>query len=140
MNKEYSKSNEVITLLILVSLLSFTRTIIHILIDKDLIDLDNKLGFNFGHIKNDLSTAFSILRILLISIILAKRNFKIDLISFVLIYLFLLSCLRIYYEYLYLYKPNSKEEYYIDKVLDITTIITFLSSGYIIYFIFFSQN
>ena len=139
MNKEDSKSNLILTLLILVSLLSFTRTVIHILFDKNLLNLDDKLGFSFEPINNALFTIFAVLRISLITIILAKRDFKFDLLSFVLIYLFFTSSVRIYYEYLYYNKPDAKVElHYIDKFLDINTIITFLSSAYIIYYIFFS--
>jgi hypothetical protein len=126
-----------IILLVILSILSFTRTIIYVLFDMNLVALDKQLGFNFEPALNNILLIFAILRLLLATIILYKRTYQFDLITISLIYLIFTSFLRFYYEYLYLYKPRSKELYYIDKYQDVNAILIFTASAYIMYYIFF---
>jgi hypothetical protein len=131
------ETNILLSLLIILSLLSFTRTLVYIIFDHDLLSVDKFLGFNSELIMQGVLTIFAILRLLICSLILIKKPFKINLITIVLIYLIITSFLRFYYEYLYFYKPNSKEKYYIDKYQDVNAILIFISSAYILYYIFF---
>jgi len=106
----------------------------------NLVALDKQLGFNFEPALNNILLIFAILRLLISTIILYKRTYQFDLITVSLIYLIFTSFLRFYYEYLYLYKPKSKEIYYIDKYQDVNAILIFTASAYIMYYIFFRQN
>ena len=136
MNKD-SETNILLTLLILLSILSFTRTFVYILFDNHLVDIDRKLGFNFEIILEGVLTIFAILRLYIASIVLIKRPFDFDLLSGVLIYLIFTSFLRFYYEYLYFFKPDSDEKHFIDKYQDVNAILIFISSAIIIKHVFF---
>jgi len=136
MNKE-QEINILLSLLIILSIMSFLRTLVYIIFDHDLLHTDKFLGFNSEVIMQGVLTIFAILRLLICSLILIKKPFKIDLITIVLVYLIFTSFLRLYYEYLYFYKPNSKETYYIDKYHDVNAVLIFISSAYILYYIFF---
>lgn len=136
MNKD-SETNILLTLLILLSILSFTRTFVYILFDNHLVDIDRKIGFNFEIILEGVLTIFAILRLYIASIVLIKRPFDFDLLSYVLIYLIFTSFLRFYYEYLYFFKPDSDEKHFIDKYQDVNAVLIFISSAIIIKHIFF---
>lgn len=136
MNKD-SETNILLALLILLSILSFTRTFVYILFDNHLVDIDRKIGFNLEIILEGVLTIFAILRLYIASIVLIKRPFDFDLLSYVLIYLIFTSFLRFYYEYLYFFKPDSDEKHFIDKYQDVNAVLIFISSAIILKHIFF---
>lgn len=129
--------NILLTLLILLSILSFTRTFVYILFDNHLVDIDKKLGFNFEIILEGILTIFAVIRLYIISIISIKMPFQSYLLSAVLIYLAFTSLLRFYYEYLYFFKPDSPEKQFIDKYQDVNAVLIFISSAIILKQIFF---
>jgi hypothetical protein len=135
MNKD-SETNILLTLLIILTVLSFSRTLVYIIFDHNLFAIDQRLGFDSELIMQGILTIFAVLRLLIASLILYKKHVKVDLISVVLIYLIFTSFLRFYYEYEYFTNPKSKVVQFIDRYQDINAVAIFLSSAYIMYFIF----
>ena len=134
MNKKHTT---LLILLIILTFTSFTRSFIYILFDRNLISIDNKLGFDAEPTVNNVLLIFSIIRLMLTIIILSDMNIQFNLLTLVLFYFIFTAILRFYYQYLYLYKPNSKEKRYIDKYQYLNSFVIFLSSSYILYYIFF---
>jgi hypothetical protein len=137
MNKD-SETNILLTLLIILTVLSFSRTLVYIIFDHDLFSIDKKLGFDSELIMQGILTIFAALRLLISSLILYKKHVRLDMITVVLLYLIFTSFLRFYYEYEYFTNTKSKVVYYIDKYQDINAVAIFLSSAYIMYYIFFN--
>ena len=128
--------NILLTLLIILSVLAFTRTFIYLLFDKQFVNADKYLGLNLDIILEGVLSIFAILRLYISGLVLIKRGVYYDALTAALGYLIFTSILRLYYEYLYFYKPESKEKYYIDKYQDVNALALFISSGYILYYIF----
>ena len=133
-----SDINILLTLLIILSILTFTRTFIYLLFDEQFVNADKYLGLNVDLIMEGVLSIFAILRLYISGLVLVKRGVYYDALTAALGYLIFTSILRLYYEYLYFYKPNSKYKYYIDKYQDVNAFALFLSSSYILYFIFFN--
>ncbi len=131
-----SDINILLTLLIILSVLAFTRTFIYLLFDKQFVNADKYLGLNLDIILEGVLSIFAILRLYISGLVLIKRGVYYDALTAALGYLIFTSILRLYYEYLYFYKPESKEKYYIDKYQDVNALALFISSGYILYYIF----
>jgi len=132
-----SDINILLTLLIILSVLAFTRTFTYLLFDKQFVNADKYLGLNLDIILEGVLSIFAILRLYISGLVLIKRGVYYDALTAALGYLIFTSILRLYYEYLYFYKPESKEKYYIDKYQDVNALALFISSGYILYYIFF---
>jgi len=132
-----SDINILLTLLIILSVLAFTRTFTYLLFDKQFVNADKYLGLNLDIILEGVLSIFAILRLYISGLVLIKRGVYYDALTAALGYLIFTSILRLYYEYLYFYKPESKEKYYIDKYQDVNALAIFISSSYILYFIFF---
>jgi hypothetical protein len=132
-----SDINILLTLLIILSILAFTRTFTYILFDRQLVDADKYLGLNLDLIMEGILSIFAILRLYISTLVLIKRGVYYDLLTASLGYLIFTSILRLYYEYLYFYKPESKQKYYIDRYQDVNAVAIFISSAYILYHIFF---
>ena len=131
-----SDINILLTLLIILSILTFTRTFIYLLFDEQFVNADKYLGLKLDLIMEGVFTIFAILRLYISALVLIKREIKYDLLTTALGFLIFTSILRLYYEYLYFYKPDSKEKYYIDKFQDVDAFALFLSSSYILYYLF----
>jgi hypothetical protein len=131
-----SDINILLTLLIILSILTFTRTFTYLLFDKQFVNADKYLGLKLDLIMEGVFTIFAILRLYISALVLIKREIKYDLLTTALGFLIFTSILRLYYEYLYFYKPDSKEKYYIDKFQDVDAFALFLSSSYILYYLF----
>jgi hypothetical protein len=129
--------NILLTLLIILSVVAFTRTFTYILFDKQMVDASSYLGINIDLIMEGVLTIFAILRLYIASLVLFKKGLDYDMITYVLFYLIFISFVRFYYEYLYFYKPESKQKYYVDKFQDVNAVAIFIASGYILYYIFF---
>jgi hypothetical protein len=64
------------------------------------------------------------------------KGFKNDTITYVLIYLTIHFIVRIYFDFLKKYNPQSKQIYYIDKFQDINNFVLFFICVYIIHYIY----
>ena len=136
MTKE-SDMNILLTLLIILSVVSFARTLIYISFDTDLFDLGEKIaGFDSEPILQGVALIFAVVRLLIISLIFNKRGFQPDMLTFVLLYLVFTLFLRFFYVYLFFNKPKSEAKYVIDKYQDLNAILVFFSTAYILKFIF----
>jgi hypothetical protein len=136
MQKE-SDLNILLTLLIILSVVSFARTLIYIGFDNDLFDLGEKIaGFDTEPILQGVALIFAAIRFLIISLVLNKRGIQQDILTYVLFYLLFTIVLRIYYVYLFFKEPKSKAKYLIDKYQDLNAILVFFSTAYILKFIF----
>jgi hypothetical protein len=130
--------NQTLVLLILLSIIVFTRTLVYITFDADLLDLDKYLNIESESTVDVVLTIFAIIRLLLSAIILYKTSVRVDILSFALIYLIFSSFLRFYYQYLICKNDHSKTRRYIDRYQDINAVILFMISLYIIKHVFFT--
>jgi hypothetical protein len=129
--------NILLTLLIILSVVAFTRTFLYLLFDKEFLNSGKHLGLNVDLIMEGVLTIFAVLRVYISSLVLLKKGLDYDMITYVLLYLIFTSFVRFYYEYLYFYNPESKQKYYVDKYQDVNAVTIFIASGYILYYIFF---
>jgi len=133
-----SDLNILLTLLIILSVVSFARTLIYISFDNDLFDFGEKIaGFDTEPILQGVALIFAAVRFLIISLVLNKRGIQQDILTYVLFYLLFTIVLRIYYVYLFFKHPKSDAKFYIDKYQDLNAILVFFSTAYILKFIFF---
>ena len=130
--------NILLTLLIILSVVAFTRTFLYLLFDKEFLNSGKHLGLNVDLIMEGVLTIFAFLRLYISSLVLFKKGLDYDMITYVLLYLIFTSFVRFYYEYLYFYNPESKQKYYVDKYQDVNAVTIFIASGYILYYIFFT--
>lgn len=127
-----------LVLLIIQSILIFFRTLTYIIFDKNLLNLDEILtGKDSARYVEWILTMFAMVRLLIASIVLSKRGFKNDILSYAVSYLIFSSFLRFYYQYLIEVDYNSDAKHYIDRFQDTNAIILLFVSAYIIKFIFF---
>ena len=129
--------NILLTLLIILSVVAFTRTFLYLLFDKEFLNSGKHLGLNVDLIMEGVLTIFAVLRVYISGLVLFKKGLDYDMITYVLLYLIFTSFVRFYYEYLYFYNPESKQKYYVDKFQDVNAVAIFIASGYILYYIFF---
>ena len=129
--------NILLTLLIILSVVAFTRTFLYLLFDKEFLNSGKHLGLNVDLIMEGVLTIFAVLRVYISGLVLFKKGLDYDMITYVLLYLIFTSFVRFYYEYLYFYNPESKQKYYVDKFQDVNAVTIFIASGYILYYIFF---
>jgi len=129
--------NILLTLLIILSVVAFTRTFLYLLFDKEFLNSGKHLGLNVDIIMEGVLTIFAVLRVYISGLVLLKKGLDYDMITYVLLYLIFTSFVRFYYEYLYFYNPESKQKYYVDKYQDVNAVTIFIASGYILYYIFF---
>ena len=129
--------NILLTLLIILSVVAFTRTFLYLLFDKEFLNSGKHLGLNVDLIMEGVLTIFAFLRLYISSLVLFKKGLDYDMITYVLLYLIFTAFVRFYYEYLYFYNPESKQKYYVDKFQDVNAVAIFIASGYILYYIFF---
>ena len=138
MTKESTNLNILLTLLIVLSMVSFIRSLVYLFFDEDLFNITSKFaGFNTQPIFEGIAIIFASLRLLIISLIFNKRGFKNDMISYILLYLLFIVIMTFYYAYLFFNYPNSKQAYVIDTYQDLNSVLVFFASAYIIKFIFF---
>ena len=129
--------NILLTLLIILSVVAFTRTFLYLLFDKEFLNSGKHLGVNVDLIMEGVLTISAVLRLYISSLVLFKKGLDYDMITYVLLYLIFTAFVRFYYEYLYFYNPESKQKYYVDKFQDVNAVAIFIASGYILYYIFF---
>lgn len=137
MTKESINLNILLTLLIILSVVSFIRSLVYLFFDHNLFDAADRIaGFNTQPIFEGIAIIFSCLRLLIISLIFNKRGFVNDKLTYVLMYFIFNITMSFYYAYLFFNDPNSKKEYVIDVYRDINAVLLFFASAYVIKFIF----
>lgn len=131
------ESNVLLTLLIILSLLSFTRTLVYLIFNDNLLKLKGKAKEEATDITHKVLLIFSIVRIVLVTIILYKRHLQNDILTYVLLFLFLSSIERFIYAYYEKYYPTSDLFKSLEKVQELNTFMVVSASFYIIKYVFF---
>jgi hypothetical protein len=131
------ESNLILTILAILSIFSFTRTLVYVAFNDKLLNLDESANFNFDPIFDKTLLIFAIVRITLSLIVLYNRRFYNDLLSFVLIFFVFSSLQRFYYQYLITHDPKSKVKQYLDIYQNYNSILVFLGSLYIMKYVLF---
>jgi hypothetical protein len=131
-------TDTLLTFLIILSLLTFTRSLVYVIFTNGKDTITQKTGMNIEKLLDHVLFIFSVIRLSLALIILKGRGVHHDILTYVLFFLVLSSIERFYYFYLQSYYPNSKEKKYLDDYQNLNTILVFLSSLYIMKFVFFS--
>lgn len=130
--------NTILLLLIILSVLIFIRTTMYILFDYNLFNIDETIFKDSNKETIELfQSIFSIVRIIIISVIFTKRGFRNDILTYLLGYLAFSAIINIYYQYLVMFNPTSPLIKEIDKKQDINSVILFIGSFYIVKHIFF---
>ena len=130
-------SNILLSILAILSILTFTRTLVYVIIGQEAIYMSKQSGIDVTKILDRTLTLFAILRITLASIILSIRGLHKDILTGVLVFLTLSSIQRFYYEYMISYYPESKVTQYLDKYQPVNSVLLFVSSLYIMKYILF---
>jgi|LakMenE18May11ns_1017448.scaffolds.fasta_scaffold8666309_1 hypothetical protein len=130
-------SNNTIVLLIILTIILFTKSTIHILFDNDILNIDKSNYNQFDEIVSYVLSLIAAMRFFIITLILMTRSVKKDFLTYILYYLLVTAILRIWYEYLAIFNKQSALYKLFDKYQDIDSILIFLSTGYIIKYIFF---
>lgn len=130
-------SNILLTALIILSLVTFTRTMVYILFSDKFINLGKVAGIDIDDVYKKTLLVFSIVRFLLASIILYSRHFHNDMLSYVLVFLIFSSIQRFYYQYLYSIDSKSKIRYNLKEFQPLNTFLVFSSSLYIMKYVLF---
>lgn len=130
-------SNILLTALIILSLVTFTRTLVYLLFSDRFINLGKIAGVDLDYVFKKTMLVFSIVRFLLANIILHTRKFQNDTLSYVLVYLIFSSLQRFYYDYLIQHNSNSKIRYYLKDFQPVNTFLILASSLYIMKYVLF---
>ena len=130
-------STIVIIMLIIISFTTFTRSLVYAIFDNNLEYINKKMHVNFSKTLDKVFLLFSILRIILASIILNQRGIHQDMLTYDLIYLIFASLQRFYYEYLIETNNNSKMKKYLQDYQPANSVLIVLSSIYIMKYVFF---
>ena len=126
-------------ILILICLTIFSRTLLYITTDNHLLNLDMHLGLENDELLHTVFDGFAYVRAGLATIVLARRGIHRDILTYGLVYLILLSVIRMYYSHLKRMNPHSPSIHYIDRFQDVNAVISFLMAGYITMKIFASR-
>ena len=130
-------TNTLLIFLVILSLTTFTRSLVYIIFHTNESKL-SETGIHFGKLLEVVLLIFSIIRVVLATIIISGTGFHNDILTYVLIYLIFSSLQRFYYHYLLTRKPNSKMTKYVEKFQNLNSILILLSSLYIMKYVFFS--
>lgn len=126
-----------VVLLIILSLTTFTRTLVYFIFRENVLNLTGKPKEEVAKYIDSVLAIFSVIRILLIVIILNKRGFHHDILTYVLLFLLLSALEGVFYDYVRKFKPQSNITKGLDKIQDANTVMILASSLYIIKYIFF---
>ena len=130
-------TNTLLTILAILSILSFTRTLVYTIFSVEAINITKQSGIDVEEILVRTLTIFSILRITLASIILSVRGLHKDILTGVLVFLVLSSVQRFYYQHLISSAPQSKATQYLHKYQHVNSVLLFASSLYIMKYVLF---
>jgi len=134
MNKE---SNILLIFLIILSLTTFTRTLVYYIFHTGLINFGSKSKQEIDKVIDKVLVIFTTIRIILVTIILSMRGFQKDILTGVLAFLFLSSTQRYIYEYTKFNYPSSNLYKALENFQDLNTNLVLLSSLYIMKYVFF---
>jgi hypothetical protein len=130
-------SNTLLTVLAILSIITFTRSLVYAIFTTEEIDMSKQSGINVEAILEKTLTIFSMLRIILASIILSVRGLHKDILTGVLVFLVFSSLQRFYYEHLISSAPQSMMAQYLDKYQPVNSVLLFVSSLYIMKYVLF---
>ena len=134
MNKE---SNILLIFLIILSLTTFTRTLVYYIFHTGLINFGSKSKEEIDKVIDKVLVIFTTIRIILVTIILSMRGVQNDILTYVLAFLFLSSTQRYIYEYTKFNYPSSNLYKALENFQDLNTNLVLLSSLYIMKYVFF---
>jgi hypothetical protein len=134
MNKE---SNILLIFLIILSLTTFTRTLVYYIFHTGLINFGSKSKQEIDKVIDKVLVIFTTIRIILVTIILSMRGVQNDILTYVLAFLFLSSTQRYIYEYTKFNYPSSNLYKALENFQDLNTNLVLLSSLYIMKYVFF---
>ena len=134
MNKE---SNILLIFLIILSLTTFTRTLVYYIFHTGLINFGSKSKLEIDKVIDKVLVIFTTIRIILVTIILSMRGVQNDILTYVLAFLFLSSTQRYIYEYTKFNYPSSNLYKALENFQDLNTNLVLLSSLYIMKYVFF---
>lgn len=135
MVKKQNGSFLILLLLIILSILLFFRNGMYIIFDKNFFNLESYLEEDERANFDYFLTTFAMINFLIGFIILYKRNFENDILSYGLFYVLLSSILRVYVQYLKL-TGKDRDIKNLHRLKDINAVILFLISGFILVNIF----
>jgi hypothetical protein len=130
-------SNILLTILAILSILTFTRTLVYVIFGEEAINMTKQSGINVEEILARTLTIFSMLRIILAGVVLGLRGLHNDILTGVLVFLMFTSIQRVYYEYMRSSAPKSKVTQYLDKYQPVNSVLLFVSSLYIMKYVLF---
>lgn len=130
-----TETNSVIIILVVLSILTFTRSLAYALFSDDLTTLD-KVDSVDDDIKKVLFV-LSMLRLILAIVAVTMRQIHNDLITYVLLYIVISTIQRFYYEYMLKTEPNSNTTLYLKEFQAVNFGLLFLSSLYIMIYVLF---
>jgi len=130
-------SNTLLTILAILSILTFTRTLVYVIFGEEAINMSKQSGINIEEVLDRTLTIFSMLRIILAGVVLSLRGLHTDILTGVLLFLVFSSIQRFYYEYLRSSAPQSKATQYLDKYQPVNSVLLFVSSLYIMKYVLF---
>lgn len=134
MNKE---TNILLIFLIILSLTAFTRTLVYYIFHTGLINFGSKSRQEIDKVLDKVLIIFTTIRIILVTIILSMRGFQKDILTGILVFLFLSSTQRYIYEYTKFNYPSSNLYKALENFQDLNTNLVLLSSLYIMKYVFF---
>ena len=130
-------TNTLLTILAILSILSFTRTLVYTIFSVEAINITKQSGIDVEEILDKTLTIFSMLRIILASVVLGVRGLHKDILTGVLVFLVISSVQRFYYEHLISSAPQSKATQYLHKYQHVNSVLLFASSLYIMKYVLF---
>ena len=130
-------SNILLTILSILSILTFTRTLVYVIFGEEAISMSKQSGINVDEILDRTLSIFSMLRIILAGVVLGLRGLHNDILTGVLVFLMFTSIQRVYYEYMRSSAPQSKVTQYLDKYQPVNSVLLFVSSLYIMKYVLF---
>jgi hypothetical protein len=130
-------SNILLTILAILSILTFTRTLVYAIFGEEAIVMSKQSGINVDEILDRTLSIFAMLRIILAGIVLGLRGLHKDILTGVLVFLVFSSVQRAYYEYMRSSAPQSKVTQELDKYQPVNSVLLFVSSLYIMKYVLF---
>lgn len=130
-------SNILLTTLAILSILTFTRSLVYVIFTVEEVQMSKQSGINIHEILDKILTIFSMLRIILASVVLGVRGLHKDILTGVLVFLVFSSLQRFYYEYMLSSAPQSKVTQYLDRYQPVNSVLLFVSSLYIMKYVLF---
>lgn len=130
-------SNILLTALAILSILTFTRSLVYAIFSIEEVQMSKQSGINVEEILDKTLTIFGMLRIILASVVIGVRGLHKDILTGVLVFLVFSSLQRLYYEHMLSSAPQSKITQYLDKYQPVNSVFLFLSSVYIMKYVLF---